>query len=131
MKKILIVEDEIFISEMYAKVFADNGWGVDTALDGETAITKATTTHFDMILLDIMLPKVTGIDVLKKLREILSASKESPVYMITNLGQEDIMNEAFKLGAVGYIVKSQLTPKDIVQEINSFFEKQARKDAVS
>jgi CheY-like chemotaxis protein len=74
-----------------------------------------------MILLDIMMPKMTGIDVLRHVRSENSSVKSVPIFIITNLGQQNIIEEAFKLGMDGYIIKSQVTPQQIVGEINNFF----------
>ncbi len=122
-KKILIVEDDYFISDIYKRVFTKAGYDVTTALDGEEAINVGKASTFDIILLDIMLPKVTGINVLQEFRKPESIALHTPVFLITNLGQEAIIKEAFKIGADGYLLKAQLTPQDIVSEINNFFIK--------
>lgn len=123
MRTILIVEDEEFIRQLYVLVFKKSDYNVVEAADGQEAIDKALGTVMDMILLDIMLPKVNGLEVLKKVRESDTPAKETPVYLITNLGQEDIMKQAFQLGANGYLVKAQVNPSDIVNEVNKFFTK--------
>jgi len=129
MKKVLIVEDDFYIRDIYSKNFAQGGYIVEVASDGEEAIEKAKSSSFDIILLDIMLPKITGLDVLRNYRDDVSNVKNTPVFMITNLGQEDIIKEAFKIGADGYLIKAQLTPKDIVREINNFFAQQEKMTA--
>jgi DNA-binding NarL/FixJ family response regulator len=75
-----------------------------------------------MILLDIMMPKVTGLDVLKQLRAMPAPAKDTSVFILSNLGQENVIEEAFKIGMDGYIIKSQMTPQQIVAEINTFFD---------
>lgn len=120
MKKLLIAEDDFFIRDIYSKVFSISGYEVLVAVDGEDALTKIKAQAFDMILLDIMMPKVTGIDVLRETRTTETPNKTAPVFLITNLGQQNIIEEAFKLGMDGYIIKSQVTPQQIVDEINTF-----------
>lgn len=130
-KKILIVEDDYFISDIYKRVFTKAGYIVESALDGEIAINTVKDKTFDIILLDIMLPKVTGINVLKEFRKPESKVLHTPVFLITNLGQEAIIKEAFKIGADGYLLKAQLAPQDIVAEINNFFIKKSQPENVS
>ncbi len=121
MKKILIAEDDFFIRDIYSRVFSLSGYEVQVAVDGADALEKIKAQAYDMILLDIMMPKMTGIDVLRNLRSQESAAKNTPVFIITNLGQQNVIEEAFKMGMDGYIIKSQVTPQQIVGEINNFF----------
>ena len=131
MEKILIIEDDMYIRELYERAFKRAGYEVQVASDGEEALEKAKEQTFDLILLDIMLPKVTGIDVLISLRGSDSTSKDTPVVLITNLGYDDIIKQAFKIGADGYLLKSKVTPKIIVEEIDSFFAKKKKKKVTS
>lgn len=121
MKKILIAEDDFFIRDIYSEVFTLSGYEVHAAVDGADALEKLKNQVFDMVLLDIMMPKMTGIDVLRNLRTFPVPIKETPVFIITNLGQQNIIEEAFKIGMDGYIIKSQVTPQQIVNEINTYF----------
>ena len=121
MKKVLIVEDEEFIRELYERAFCKAGYDVTLAIDGAEAENKISQQIFDAILLDIMLPKVTGIDVLIEIKKPESKNKNTPVFLITNLGQDEIIKKAFKIGAEGFFLKAHLVPKDIVNEINNFF----------
>ena len=121
MRKILIAEDDFFIRDIYSKVFSLSGYNVSVAVDGADALQKIQEQPFDMILLDIMMPRMTGIDVLKNVRALKTATKSTPIYIITNLGQQNVIEEAFKLGMDGYILKSQVSPQQIVDEINNFF----------
>lgn len=126
MKQILLIEDDFYIRDLYATYFIKAGYSVDLAIDGEEALEKVKDKNYDLILLDIMLPKITGIDVLRIFRDEKSSAKETPVILITNLGQESIIKEAFKIGASGYLLKAQLKPQDLVNEVNTFFENLAR-----
>lgn len=127
MKTILIVEDDFHIQDIYRMSFVKtNRYIVETASDGQEALVKLNTHIYDLILLDIMLPKVTGIDVLRAMRAPNSPTKNTPIILITNLGQEDIIKEAFKIGADGYLIKAQFTPQDVVHEVDAFFEQMAQ-----
>ena len=121
MKKILIAEDDFFIRDIYSKVFSLSGYDVKVAVDGVDALEKIKTEHYDMVLLDIMMPRMTGIDVLKNVRALNTPIKSIPIFIITNLGQQNVIEEAFKLGMDGYILKSQVSPQQIVDEINNYF----------
>jgi len=121
MRKILIAEDDFFIRDIYSKVFSLSGYDVKVAVDGMDAFEKIKGEPFEMILLDIMMPRMTGIDVLKNVRSLNTPAKSTPIFIITNLGQQNVIEEAFKLGMDGYILKSQVSPQQIVDEINNFF----------
>jgi CheY-like chemotaxis protein len=121
MRKILIAEDDFFIRDIYSKVFSLSGYDVAVAVDGADALDKISNQQFDMVLLDIMMPRMTGIDVLKNVRALQTPQKSTPIFIITNLGQQNVIEEAFKLGMDGYILKSQVTPQQIVDEINNYF----------
>lgn len=122
MKKILIVEDEFYICDIYERTFKDAGYEVQVAVDGQEALQKAKNTDFDVILLDIMVPKITGIDVLRELRQQGERTEDTPIFMTTNLGQDNIIKEALKIGADGYFIKAQLNPKSLVNEVNTFLQ---------
>ena len=120
-KKILLIEDDAFISELYETVFEKEGYEIDAVRDGEEALEVVGNKHYDLILLDIMLPKLTGIEVLRRLKSPDSGVSDIPVYLLTNLGEENVTKEAFKLGAAGYLLKAKYLPKQLVSEIDSFF----------
>ena len=122
MKKILIAEDDFFIRDIYSKVFSLSGYDVQVAVDGMDALEKIKANNFEMVLLDIMMPRMTGIDVLRNVRTTLQPpQKDIPIFIITNLGQQNVIEDAFKLGMDGYILKSQVSPQQIVDEINNYF----------
>lgn len=123
MINVLIIEDDFFIRDLYQKAFQKAGYTVQVAVDGEQGIEALRNGVFDIVLLDVMMPKITGIEVLKTVRSESFPSHNVPIFLITNLGQNSIIEEAFKLGADGYFLKSQLTPDEIVAEIGTFLEK--------
>lgn len=127
MKTLLIVEDDYYIRDIYQRTFVKGGYAVDVAADGAEAVLKGDEKIYDLILLDIMLPKVTGIDVLKHLRMEGKPNAKTPIYLITNLGQEDIIKQAFSFGADGYLIKSQLRPNEILREVETFFQQSGQK----
>lgn len=124
-KKILLVEDDAFVRDLYNTVLTKAGYEIEIANDGEEAVGMAGYKIYDLILLDIMLPKLTGMEVLKALRADGSRAKDTPVYLLTNLGEENIMQEAYKIGANGYLLKAKYLPKQLVDEVDKFFAKTA------
>jgi len=114
---ILIVEDEHDIREIYAEVLASAGYKVSQASDGEEGIQKIRNEHWDILLLDIMLPGKDGLKILKEIRENPEI-KKGPIIALTNLNSENIIQEVFGSGADGYLIKSEITPDKIVDEIS-------------
>ncbi len=121
--KILITEDDPLMSRMYQKIFTFEGLEVVMAADGQEGLDKAREIKPTMILLDIMMPKLNGLQVLEKLKAD-PETKAIPVIMLTNLaGQQDAENALAK-GAIKYIVKSEYEPKqvaDMVKELLSAY----------
>ncbi len=123
-KKILVVDDEDSVREIYRHEFLNSGYTVVVAADGEEGLLKAGEETPDMILLDIMLPKMSGIEVLRAIKEN-QLTKKIPVLLLTNLGEETIIKEGFELGADGYLLKVSYTPSQVVEEVKKFFEDNA------
>ncbi|MDD2822901.1 MAG: response regulator transcription factor [Candidatus Daviesbacteria bacterium] len=119
-KKILLIEDDYFINQLYMKILKDNDFEVILASDGEEGVRLADKS-FNLILLDIMLPKLDGIKVLKKLKENPD-TKNIPIILVTNLGQKDVVKQAFDLGAQGYLLKMSMTPYQLIEKIKPFLE---------
>lgn len=112
-KVILLVEDDPLMLRMYKKIFKFEGFDLDTAKDGEEGLEKAKTNKPVMILLDIMMPKMNGIEMLAKLKKDPDI-KGIPVIVLTNLAGTRDAEKAMALGAVKYIVKSEHEPKQVV-----------------
>lgn len=123
MAKILLVEDEDFIRQLYKRQFEKAGFVIDDFANGKTGLDAALKNTYDLILLDIMLPDVNGIDILKQVKESQQVGK-TPVVMLTNLGQDDVIKEGFKYGATGYLIKAAYTPDQVVQEVSNILTQQ-------
>jgi DNA-binding response OmpR family regulator len=121
-KNILIVEDDLFLLDLYTQFFTQRGYHVTSASDGEEGSKKAFEGKFDFIILDIMLPKKSGIEVLKDIKAEDSSIKSVPVFMLTSVGYDEIIKNAFQIGANGYFLKSMILPKQIIDEVESFME---------
>ncbi len=116
---ILIIEDDYFIRELYERQLNKRGYNVVSAADGAEGLVKAAEVSPNLILLDIMLPKLNGLDLLGTLKA-KPETQSIPVVLLTNLGQESVIKEGFKLGAKGYLIKSAYTPEQIINEVESF-----------
>ena len=118
-KVILLVEDDQILVKMYTRKFEKEGFKVLSAYDGQEGLTtlQAASSKPNIILLDVMLPKLNGFQLLEKIKQDPSV-KEIPVVLLTNLGgaQED-RERGKALGAVDYLVKSDMTPAQIVEKV--------------
>ncbi|MEO8581904.1 MAG: response regulator [Patescibacteria group bacterium] len=116
MAKILIIEDDPLMSRMYQKIFSFEQYDVDMANDGEEGLLKAKNLKPTAILLDVMMPKLNGFQVLERLK-LDPDLKDIPVIMLTNLASEQDAETAMLKGAVKYIVKSQYDPKEVTKMV--------------
>ena len=117
-KKILLVEDEDFIRNLYVRQLTKAGFLVKAAIDGQSGLDMLKQEPFDLLLLDIMLPGMNG---LQLLREFKSQNPNSPMItiLLTNLGQEAVIKEGFELGAQAYLIKASYTPDQVVNEVKN------------
>ncbi|MEA1936921.1 MAG: response regulator [Patescibacteria group bacterium] len=120
--KVLIIEDDSYIMEMYKIKFAYSGFEVISASDGEKGLKILEKERPDIILLDVIMPKKDGFSVLKEIKS-KPAIKEIPVVLLTNLGQRENIEKGFELGAVSYIIKAHFTPSEIVEKIKDALKK--------
>jgi len=116
-KKILLVEDDNALAEAYMNRLIDEGFVVKRVNDGEEALAIATEFRPDLIILDVMMPKINGFDVLDILKNT-PVTSNMKVMMLTALGQESDQQKAKDLGADDYLVKSQIVIGDVVTRIN-------------
>jgi len=116
MAKILIIEDDPLMSRMYQKVFGFEGYEVETARNGQEGIEKIKTVNPTIVLLDIMMPVMNGLEVLDRVKAD-EQTKHIPIVMLTNLAGLQDAETALSKGAVKYIVKSEHEPKQVVDMI--------------
>lgn len=123
--KLLIVEDEEVLSKSLTEKFTSEGFEVSCAFDGKDGLEKALKIHPDVILLDILMPKMDGIGVLKELRKD-DWGKEAKVVILTNLGDTEKIAQAMQAGMDGsftYLIKTDQTLDNILSEVNKILEK--------
>lgn len=117
MAKILLVEDDPLMVRMYQRKLLNDGYEVEVALDGEEGLVKVRSFRPDLMLLDIMMPKLNGLQVLERIKSDPTIAR-TPVIILTNIGgsTEDI-NRGLELGAVAYLVKSYYRPDEVVAKV--------------
>lgn len=119
--RILIVEDDPFLRQIYVDTLTKAGYAVDTAEDGDLAKEKVLQNTWNLVLMDIILPKTNGLDVVRSLREQHNFTPAFPIVFLTNLDNDDQIREARRLGN-GYIIKSQITPGELLTKVASFLD---------
>lgn len=118
-KTILLVEDDPFLSDIYSTKLERVGYDVENAWDGQAVFKVLQQVTPDLILLDVVLPKMDGFEVLTKLKSDPETAK-IPVIMLTNLGQKEDIERGFNLGAVDYLIKANFIPSEIIDKIQLF-----------
>lgn len=117
-KNILCIEDEHFIGELYTRALSKAGYNIKVVADGEAGLKEALSDQYDIVLLDIMVPNLTGVEILKRLREAEKPIK-AKIIITTNLEQKEDAREAIEKQADGYIVKANITPRELVGILQS------------
>jgi len=124
MKKILLVEDESALQKTLGEVLGQEGYEIFSALNGEVGLRMAKDIKPDLILLDLILPKLHGFEVLKGLKGD-EETKDIPVIVLTNLESMADIEKAIELGAKGYLVKAQYSLEEIVKKVKEVFPEQS------
>lgn len=118
-KKILCIEDEIFISDLYNRALTKAGYDFTVEIDGAKALQLAQTNEFDIILLDLMVPSITGIEILNTLRDPSKTPElKAKIIIATNLEQREETRAEVESKADGYLVKANITPRELVEFLN-------------
>ena len=125
-KKILIVEDDSFVLDIYQTKLSQEGYTVIEARNGVEGMKKLEKEKPDLILLDIVMPYMDGIEVLKKIKED-NDLKKIPVILLTNLSQKEEINVGLGLGANDYLIKSHFTPSEVMEKIKVYLNQDKNK----
>lgn len=123
-KHILVVEDDDLMRDELSHTFAQNGYAVSTAKTGEEAVVIALQKNPDLITLDIMLPRMGGLDMLRQVRAD-DKGKDIPVLILSNLGKDKLVAEAMELGGCDYLVKADWGLQDVLTKVNQKFGEEA------
>ena len=118
---VLLVEDDSFLANIYKTKFELEGFKVSVSNDGAVGLADAKKKKPDVILLDILLPKMDGFSVLGQLKKD-AATKDIPVILLTNLGQKDDVEKGIELGAVDYLIKAHFKPSETVAKVRKVLQ---------
>lgn len=119
-RNVLCIEDERFISELYIRALTKNGYRVTAIADGEEALAEAQTNEYDIILLDLMVPNLSGIEILRALRDPARVPPlRSKIIITTNLEQREDVRADIERQADGYLVKAELTPHELANFLDT------------
>ena len=119
MKKLLIAEDEEILLDVLTDTFNDAGWDVTTVMDGDAAIEAIDKEKYNLVLLDLLMPKKDGFEVLKYVKKN-KKHKDLPIIVLSNLGVQEDINNALSLGARDYYVKTHYPMSEIVKKANQY-----------
>jgi CheY-like chemotaxis protein len=128
MAKIIIVEDDPMIAEIYQKKFQDSGFEVMVASSGDQVLTLAKNNPVDVILMDLMMPKMNGFEALERLRNDEGYDKNTRIIISSNLSQREDREKAMRLGANGFVTKSEYLPSELVAEVNRLLKVYKRQE---
>jgi len=121
MKRILLVEDDPFLIDIYTTKLKEVGFKIDVAEDGKKAFRLLTQKTPDLLVLDIVLPHIDGWEILRKIRE-KKQFRDLPVIILSNLGQRQEVKKGLELGATKYLIKAHYTPSEIVEQIKEILK---------
>lgn len=121
-QKILIIEDDMYIRDVYEEILKKAGYEITTAVDGQEGVVKAQEGGYSLILLDVMMPKLDGLGVLRELKDSPPKQTNGHIVLLTNLAHNTIIEEAQKLGAWTYFVKSDLNPDELVEKVKKVLQ---------
>lgn len=119
-KKILLIEDDQYIRDIYKTILEEAGFDVVIAIDGEEGLLKAKEGGYNLILLDMMLPKLDGIQFLTNIKHNPPKEPNGNIIVLTNLAQDPIIKEGLNLGAKSYINKTDVIPSEFLVKVKEF-----------
>lgn len=122
-KQILLVEDDPLLVNLYKEKFENEGFGLLVAEDGEAGLELALDKKetVDIVILDLLLPKMSGIEILSELKKVPEYEK-IPIIVLTNMSRQEENRKALELGAKEYLIKADLTPSQLVEKVRTYFD---------
>ena len=121
-RKILLIEDNPYIKELYTEVLQNAGYEVDIAEDGISGVDKIKYGGYDLVLLDMVMPKANGLEVIKAVSQNPPSIKNGPIILLTNLTKDAMVQEALNKGASSYVVKSDITPGQLIEKVKKYLK---------
>lgn len=126
-KKILIVDDEVDLRSLLKDMLQAGGYQTDEAEDGLAALQKLQSQKYDLVLLDLMMPKLHGMEALRRIRSDEEKYGKMPIVILTNLASDIAIKESYSEKADGYLIKTQLTPEQVLTEVDTIFKEFAER----
>lgn len=123
-KKILIVDDDMYLRDLYEEILKEAGFEVETAADGREGLTKLSVGGYDLTLLDVMMPHLDGLGVLSKLQEVKPTTPNGPIVLLTNLAHDPVIQEGLSKGAVAYLIKADMTPDQVLENVKKYIREE-------
>lgn len=120
--KVAIIEDDMAIVQMYRTKFENEGYDVETAGDGASGLELIESYEPDIVLLDLMMPNMNGLDMLQKLRA-QQGGQGAKIVVLTNMGDTETATRVYKMAADDYIVKAEMTPKQVAERVKGLLAK--------
>lgn len=121
-KKVLVVEDEPDALKIYLDILGGVGLDVDGSTDGKDALQKMSEKDYDLVLLDIIMPEMDGLETLQTIKRNTQKYGLGKILMLSNIGGDIAIDKAMKIGADGYMLKSETEPLDLIQIVNKYLE---------
>src|SRR5258708_4021844 len=126
-QRILIVDDDVYNRDFYKELLIDAGFVVETAANGDECIARLQSDDpYDLILLDVVMPVKDGLETLKEIQDKEYRGRHGAIYMLSALGQDSVLSEARLHGSTGYIIKTDITPEQLVEKITGIFHEQSK-----
>lgn len=122
-QRVLLIDDDVYTRELYEELLRSEGYDVVAVADGEAGLAQAVQGGFNLILLDIIMPKKDGLTFLKEYKTLKPQNSNGPIVMLTVLGEDPIIKSCLELGASGYLIKSELTPDQVLVEVKGYLQK--------
>lgn len=119
-KSVLIAEDESSLRDLYRSLLTQDGYAVEAVVNGEEAYAKVKDGKYDLLLLDILMPKMSGLELLERLQQEGKLGNIKNIVMLTNLSDDTKIAEALRYGIRGYMVKSNYTPDTFISEVRNY-----------
>jgi DNA-binding response OmpR family regulator len=116
-KHLLLIEDDLYTRDLYTEILTGAGFEVESAADGAEGLTKLRDGGYDLVLLDIMLPKLDGIGILNELKKNPPEKPNGPIVVLTNLSRDRVINDALAAGAKECIIKTDVNPDQLVEAV--------------
>jgi CheY-like chemotaxis protein len=123
-KKVIVIDDDMYIRELYEEVLKGEGYDVTTGVNGQDALDKLSQGGYDLVLLDIMMPKIDGLGVMDALRANPPPIPNGPILMLTNLDHEPLIEDALNKGAKAFLIKADITPADLMDQVRKYLAEQ-------